>query len=123
MTREELKDYIVDVIGELDEQKLVAVHNEYCDYVGYYDDIIYYMCELDELMCGLTPLEILDRCDDIDTSDDYFHDTLYGVESISDPYDYIYIGDIADEMIDSCEDFGLSIDVDELLENLDDEEV
>ena len=40
---------------------MIALHNNYCEAAGYEDDRIYSMYELDEILEGRTPTDILSR--------------------------------------------------------------
>ena len=42
-------------------EEIVELHNSYCEAAGYEDDRIYSMYELDELLEGRTPTDILSR--------------------------------------------------------------
>ena len=53
-TIEEIKDYLED----LSENDLAQLWNTYCENVNYYDDTIYDMDELDELLSGDSPSEL-----------------------------------------------------------------
>ena len=100
MTLEELKEKIGEEIRSLSAYELVYMWNDYCDDVRYYDDRIYMMDELDDLFCGCSPTEILDKCSDIDTCDDFWKDTIYGAKSISNVEDEIDIDDLIDWIIE-----------------------
>ena len=50
---------LVDYINSMDTDEIVALHNDYCEAAGYEDDRIYSMWDLDELLAGRTPVDIL----------------------------------------------------------------
>ena len=54
-------DKIMDVLKNMDDCELVSVWNEYCDKVNCFDDYIYSMDELDEIMDGQDAQYILNR--------------------------------------------------------------
>ena len=54
-------DKIMDVLKNMDDCELVSVWNEYCDKVNCFDDRIYSMDELDEIMNGQDAQYILNR--------------------------------------------------------------
>lgn len=53
------KAKILECIVEMDVNKLVALHNNYCKAKKRLDKTIYAMCELDEILDGSTPTDIL----------------------------------------------------------------
>lgn len=53
---------IKEAITDLDDGEKVALWNEYCEAINYYDDYIEYN-DIDELLCGLKPSEIINRVD------------------------------------------------------------
>ena len=83
------EDRIAELFNSLDESEKVYGWNEYCDRNSYYEDRIYPMSELDMYIGSLSDYtvgELLNRfqLDDFDIDHDYFRDTIYGIESISD---------------------------------------
>ena len=50
---------LIDYINSMNTDEIVALHNDYCAAAGYEDDRIYSMDELDELLEGRTPTDIL----------------------------------------------------------------
>ena len=54
-----IKQKIVDYINSMNTDEIVALHNDYCEAAGSEDDRIYSMYELDELLEGRTPTDIL----------------------------------------------------------------
>lgn len=61
MNEMEKREKLVDYINGLGDDKLIELHNSYCEAAGYEDDRIYSMYELDELLEGMTPTDILLR--------------------------------------------------------------
>ena len=96
------KDEVMEMLKDMSDDDLVAVHNEYCEKVNYYDDMIYYMEELDELLHDMTPLEILSETRDVDSNDIWIHYNGYGnLESTYFPKDWMYLDDIADYIVEN----------------------
>ena len=60
-------DKIKEAIEDLSESDKVAMWNQYCENNSYYDDYIEYN-EPNDLMCGLSPEEVINR---IDTEGNY----------------------------------------------------
>lgn len=85
--------YTVDVTIPDDPAMLVSLWNSYCDQVGNMDDHIFCMYELDALMDGMSPTEIIDCIDSnmFCTHDDYFVVDNDDWVSFDDPTDYIDI--------------------------------
>ena len=52
---------LVDYINSMNDDEIVELHNRYCEAAGYEDDRIYSMYELDEILEGRTPTDILSR--------------------------------------------------------------
>lgn len=122
MTREDkifnrVHDYLETDVSPAD---LVSINNEYCQKINDMESYIYYMEELDDFMIGMSPTEILEAVDsDFTTSDRFFKDGIYGMESTSSPEDWMDFDDIAQyvadwevtllddgikEILDSCDD-------------------
>ena len=59
MNEMEKRKKLVDYINSMKTDEIVALHNDYCEAAGYDDDRIYSMCELDEILEGRTPTDIL----------------------------------------------------------------
>lgn len=85
--------YTVDVTIPDDRAMLVSLWNSYCDQVGNTDDHIFCMSELNAVMDGMSPAEIIDCIDSnmFCTYDDYFVVDNGDWVSFDDPTDYIDI--------------------------------
>ena len=59
MNETEKRQKIVDYINSMNDDEIVELHNCYCEAAGDEDDRIYSMYELDELLEGRTPTDIL----------------------------------------------------------------
>ena len=59
MNEREKRKKLVDYINDMKTEEIVELHNSYCEAAGYEDDRIYSMYELDELLEGRTPTDIL----------------------------------------------------------------
>ena len=59
MNEMEKRRKLVDYINDMKTEERVKLHNSYCEAAGYEDDRIYSMYELDELLEGRTPTDIL----------------------------------------------------------------
>ena len=53
------REQLIEYIDSLDAYELIELHNSYCEAAGYGDDRIYSMWDLDELLEGRTPTDIL----------------------------------------------------------------
>lgn len=93
---------------EIEENDLVYIWNEYCDKDKKYDDRIFQMGELDDYVGEGYATEILDRfSDDFSIDDDYFVETIYGIESFNMVDEYIYFDDLVEYIVRNEEDFGM----------------
>ena len=61
MNEMEKREKLVDYINSMKTDEIVELHNSYCEAAGYEDDHIYSMYELDEILDGRTPTDILCR--------------------------------------------------------------
>lgn len=122
----EMKAELISILEDLDTEELVKVHNQYCEECNYMDDYIYGMECLDEFFGdGMTAYDIIDSLgSNFNIRDDYFYNTIYGINSFNflpDGDAPVYISDIAEWMLDNMEDCGIS-DVKELFEEMEEEE-
>jgi hypothetical protein len=121
-TEEEIRQAILEYLEE-NENEFIDLIEELDGWNGYLnDDRYYYMEELDDLLCGKSPLEILEMAnDDFNTNDNYFRFTCYGLES-ADEKDYSgYLDDnFVDEVIDNANRLDIPCELQELLDELDD---
>lgn len=54
-----IKQKIVDYINSMNDEEVIELHNSYCEAAGYEDDRVYSMWDLDGLLEGRTPVDIL----------------------------------------------------------------
>ena len=115
MTNLEILDRMEEIIRGMDDSDIVCVHNEYCQ-GNHYDDIIFPMGELDEVLDGYSPSDIasLVRSSDFNPNCRFFTFGVYLV-SFDYPEEEAFITDIAAFCVDNDEDFGM----DEIREYLD----
>lgn len=59
MNEMEKREKLVEYINNLDDDELIELHNSYCEAAGYEDDRVYSTDELDEILDGRTPTDIL----------------------------------------------------------------
>ena len=59
MNEMEKRKKLVAYINDMKTEEIVELHNSYCEAAGYEDNRIYSMYELDELLEGRTPTDIL----------------------------------------------------------------
>ena len=122
MNEMEKRKKLVDYINSMGIDEIVELHNSYCESAGYEDDHIYSMYELDEILEGRTPTDILSMgfYGDFRPQHDFFWFNGYGnlksADYIADMP--IYAIDIANYIL-SAED---SLDDDEIQEILDGED-
>lgn len=116
-----MEEKILNWLREYDSNMMTA-WREYCDDNCYYEDEIYDMDFLNEYMYGFSVIEIIDRCSDVDTSDYYFKDGVYGLESFNDIEDHIDIDSLVEWIIENDNDCGED-ELREILDDGDDEDV
>lgn len=65
---------------------MINFYNEFIEAMGYYDDMVYCMDELDDLFHGMTPTEIIKSVDaDFNVYAEYFtHDGMHFISLYSD---------------------------------------
>ena len=98
----DMRDEVLEMLKDMNDNDLVAVHNEYCEKVRYDDDRIYYMEEINELMYSMKPLDILREARDVDTNDDWIRWNGYGnLESTDCPEDWMDLDEIADYIVEN----------------------
>ena len=99
-----MRDEVLEMLRDMNDNDLVAVHNEYCDKVSYYDDRIYDMYEINDLLYGRSPLEIITDARDVDANDSYIRYDGYGnLESTDYPQDWMDLDEIADYIAENDE--------------------
>ena len=110
-------DRIIEILEDMTDDEIIAIHNEYCVEGNYMDDYIYDMGEFDEVMDGETPSAIISHCRvDFSTNDKYFAFDGYGnCFSFNYPNAHIYITDIA-KYIDRKENALNNTEIEEILE-------
>ena len=110
---------VKEVLEQLELGELIAIHNEYKKNVNGWDDLIYCMGELDEVLDGYTPSEILYKmwCGDFKPCDEYFFFNGYAnLKSANYAFEMpIYMSEIADFILENNEDFGI-YEITEILE-------
>lgn len=88
-------DCKLNCIGQLaedawDYDDFVSAWNTYCEKSNYPDDRIFHMVEIDDVLAGDKPSEILQIIDVFDFRDDYFAFTGLGyIVTFNNPFDYL----------------------------------
>ena len=120
----ELKEKILECIGNMDTSDLIQLHNNYCDAVNGFDNYIYSMEDLD-MLCDCKDAHWI-ACrifyGDFNPNDDYITFNGYGNFVSLDDYNvgfHIFADDIADYVVEK-ED---SLYNDEIQDILDEMEV
>ena len=122
MNEMEKRKKLVDYINSMNDDELIELYNRYCEAAGYEDDRIYSMYELDELLEGRTPTDILSMgfYGDFRPQHDFFWFNGYGNLKSADriPDMPIFAIDIANYILSNDD----SLDNDEIKEILDGED-
>ena len=105
---------LVNILKKLDDSQIITIHNEYCDR-NCYENMIYDMDMIDELLYGYTPSEILNSLSSsFDKNDTFIVDTINGLQSYNDISDIVDYDQLAEFLIEKG-------DVDNILEANDQE--
>ena len=122
MNEMEKKQKLVDYINDMSDDEMIELHNNYCDATNNADNRIYSVYELDELLEGRTPTDILSMgfYGDFRPQHDFFWFNGYGnLESADNITDMpISASDIANYILSEKDSLGN----DEIQEILDAEE-
>ena len=105
-----IESKVREAVDNLDEYDKVGLWNEYCDDNQYYDERIYGN-DIDELLYGLKPSEVLNAIDldNYSENDDYVVESIYGYRSFNyfsddnSPYDE---DSLVEYIMDNEEHFG-----------------
>lgn len=126
-TYEEKVEAIKNIIEDMDTSDAVALHNEWCYETNNYDDEIIEMERFDEICGGMKPSDIARSIvyGDFNPNHNYFRFNGYAnFESTDWPTDWIYPGDIANDVVDrecSFENNEIQEEIDSWSENEDEE--
>ena len=111
---------LVEYIDSMNDDDLIELHNSYCEAAGYEDDRIYSTYELDEILEGRTPTDILSRgfYGDFRPQHDFFWFNGYGnlksADHIADMP--IFAIDIANYILSNEDSLG-NDEIQEILDN------
>lgn len=114
------------IVDDMDNSEKAELWNHYCDAAHYYDDGIYPMDEFDEIVGGMTPLEIVRTCfyGDFCPAHDYFWFngyanavSGYNVDDPKSPFD----ADAVAEWIVDHDDSLYNDDIREILDEVDEQ--
>lgn len=112
------REEVLEMLRDMNDSDLVAVHNEYCDKVSCYDDKIYDMYEINNLLYGRSPLEIITDARDVNANDSYIRYDGYGnLESTDYPQDWMDLDEIADYIVEN-DDALYNDDIRDLLDEI-----
>ena len=108
MTRyEEMMNKALEMLKE-DDDLFCEMVDELDSWNGYADGFrCYYMSDIDELFCGVKIGDFLDKlCSTFNHNDEYFIDTIYGLDSTNDKAghyrDNVDEGELLDNIIDKA---------------------
>lgn len=102
MKYEELVKKAIEMLKE-DEDLFVSMVDELDSWNGFADGYrVYNMYELDDLFCDCKVSDFLSKIGShFDLSDDYFADTIWGLESTDDKYTYYLDNTTEEEVFDN----------------------
>lgn len=105
---------LVNILQDLNDSQIITIHNEYCD-KNRYENMIYDMDFIDELLYGKTASEVLDSLSSsFDKNDSFIVDSIYGLKSFNFINECVDFEELADFLIENG-------DVDNILEANDQE--
>ena len=113
---DEMKNEIIEILKEQDNDTLLTIHNDYCDN-SCYDDHIYNMDELDDILSGEEPTRIANMIfyGDFRPNDNYFMFNGYAnLESFDYVDEQVDFDALANYIIDTQNAFDID-EIDELL--------
>lgn len=120
----EMLGKLEEVLENMSDSDIVDIWNRYCEECNYYDDRIEYMSELDELLYGMKPMDIINTfCDSaFNVNDDYFWFNGCGNPvSSNDPFEAVDVYSLARYIESHEEDFGYP-EIAEILEEEEEDE-
>ena len=126
MDRDHAEELLAVCLDRMDDDALVDLHNNWCDQNRYNDDMIFPMYELPDYIGDLHQYTLGDlfgrfQFDEFNFDHDYFHDTIYGIESTDCPEYWIDKSDLIKYIL-KYEDCLGNKEVEEILLELDDED-
>ena len=112
---------VLNILSDLNTGDLLAIHNKYCEETKQFDNLIYSMSEFDDIMNNYTPtdLALVIVNGEFSPYSEYFtfngegNLVSFGNEDIE---EYIYITDIANEIVARLDSFG-NYGIQEILDN------
>ena len=110
---DEARKEITEIIEEMRIDEQYYLFCEYCEECNMYDDRPEMVSEIDDLLCGMKPSEIIEKYGDLNTSWDYFNYNGYGNVQEWDGIDYV--SDVVDAIIRREESFE-NDDIQEILD-------
>ena len=117
--QEIIKNWIMNIATDDDIISIISQVNSYDESFHYY-----FMEELNDLFYGVKPLDLLDKlAKDFDSTQELFHDDVYGLESCS-MVDAIkdiksYVDEVSETIAETMEEYGdmwIPSSLEELLE-------
>lgn len=106
-TLEELRQAAIEMLEE-DDDLFVECINELDNWNGFADGYrCYPMYEFNDLFCGVEPLDVIDKISTsaFSTNDNYFVETIYGIESTDFPEDVYRDNTDEKEVLDNVIDY------------------
>ena len=95
---DEARKEITEIIEEMRIDEQYYLFCEYCEECNMYDDRPEMVSEIDNILYGMKPSEIIEKYGDLDTNWDYFNYNGYGNVQEWDRIDYV--SDVVNEIID-----------------------
>lgn len=82
---------IIDIISNENEANMMSIYNQFCEKRYYMDDMIFNMYEINDFVFCSTVEEFFNKfdLDNFSPYHNYFIDSIYGIRSFDDVYEYI----------------------------------
>ena len=93
----EARKKITEIIEEMEINEQYYLFCEYCEECNMYDDRPEMVSEIDDLLCGMKPSEIIEKYGDLNTNWDYFNYDVYG--NVQEWTGIDYVSDVVNEII------------------------
>ena len=110
-----------DILNGLPEWEIVDVWNNYCESNRYTDEIIM-PNDIDDILSGLKPSEVLNAIDleEYSVNDEFIKETIYGIKSFNYAVDHIDFDDLKEYIFENLDDLGNS-DIEDLIDEFEEE--
>lgn len=127
MNEERAEELICKCLDNMSDADKINLYNNYCEENRCFEDKIYSMVELEDYIGDLSQYTLGDlfgrfQKDDFNYDDDFFRDTIYGIESTDYPFYWIDMDELVNYILFHEDCLGNKEIAEALLEAQEDEE-